>query len=77
MEGMGEETLSFPLLNAIFPPFKVHLGRSVSTHYAADCLFQLVYVTGNGKNSNFNYYFTFKVVKNFESKDLNHNCGAS
>ena len=71
MEGMGEETLSFPLLKS-GKRQKVHfLGRSVSTHYAADCRFQLVYVTGNGKNSNFNYYFTF-----FD-KDLHHNCGAS
>ena len=61
MEGMGEETLSFPLLK-FGKRQKVHLGRSVSTH-AADCRFQLVYVTGSGKNSNFNYYFTFKVVK--------------
>ena len=76
MEGMGEETLSFPLLKS-GKRQKVHLGRSVSTHYAADCRFQLVYVTGNSKNSNFNYYFTFKVLKNFESKDLHHNYGAS
>ena len=36
MEGMGEETLSFPLLKS-GKRQKVHLGRSVSTHFIADC----------------------------------------
>ena len=36
MEGMGEETLSFPLLKS-GKRQKVHLGRSVSTHFVADC----------------------------------------
>ena len=38
MEGMGEETLSFPLLKS-GKRQKVHLGRSVSTHFVADCGF--------------------------------------
>ena len=35
MEGMEEETLSFPLLKSKERQ-KVHLGRSVSTHFVAD-----------------------------------------
>ena len=35
MEGMGEETLPFPLLKS-GKCQKVHLGRSVSTHFVAD-----------------------------------------
>ena len=35
---MGEETLSFPLLKS-GKRQKVHLGRSVSTHFVADCGF--------------------------------------
>ena len=35
---MGEETLSFSLLKS-GKRQKVHLGRSVSTHFAADCSF--------------------------------------
>ena len=35
MEGMGEETLSFPLLKS-GKRQKVHLGRSVSTHFVAE-----------------------------------------
>ena len=36
MEGMGEETLSFPLLKS-GKRQKVHLGRRVSTHFVAYC----------------------------------------
>ena len=39
MEGMGEETLFFPLLKS-GKRQKVHLGLSVSTHFVADCSFQ-------------------------------------
>ena len=39
MEGMGEEALSFPLLES-GKRQKVSLGRSVSTHFVADCLNQ-------------------------------------
>ena len=38
MERMGEETLSFSLLKS-GKRQKVHLGRSVSTHFVADCSF--------------------------------------
>ena len=37
---MGEETLSFPLLKS-GKRQKVHLGRSVSTHFVADCSLQI------------------------------------
>ena len=36
MEKIGEESLSFPLLKS-GKRQKVHLGRSVSTHFIADC----------------------------------------
>ena len=36
MEGKGEETLPFPLLKS-GKRQKVHLGRSVSTHFVAYC----------------------------------------
>ena len=39
MEGMGEETLPFPLLKS-GKRQKVHIGRSVSTYFVADCLNQ-------------------------------------
>ena len=39
MEGMGKETLSFPLLKS-GKRQKVHFGRSVSTHFVADCRFK-------------------------------------
>ena len=38
LEGMGEEKLSFPLWKS-GKCQKVHLGRSASTHFVADCSF--------------------------------------
>ena len=39
MEGMGEETLFFFLLKS-GKRQKVHLGRSVSIHFVADCSYE-------------------------------------
>ena len=39
MEGMGEETLPFPLLKS-GKRQKVHIGRGVATYFVADCLNQ-------------------------------------
>ena len=41
MEGMGEETLSFPVLKT-GKRQKVHLGRSVSTDFVADCSYKVL-----------------------------------
>ena len=41
MEGMGEEKLYFPLLKSR-KCHKAPLGRTVSTHFVADCNFSLV-----------------------------------
>ena len=41
MEGMGEEKLYFPLLKSR-KRHKAPLGRTVSTHFVADCSFSLV-----------------------------------
>ena len=39
---MGEEKLSFPLLKS-GKRQKVHLGRSVSTHFVTDCSLQFLH----------------------------------
>ena len=43
MEGVGEEKLYFPLLKSVKLQ-KAPLGRSVSTHFVAECRFMGQYV---------------------------------
>ena len=69
MEGMGEEKLYFPLLKSR-KRHKAPLGRTVSTHFVADCSFSLVAFSFDSKlllpncNKHMCVFFLFRYMFN-------------